>query len=158
MSKSIGPTLRHHWSLLSNKPLGKWLFSRLVGHMAPYSGTIGARVECLETGHGVVSLADRRKVRNHLGSIHAIALVNLAELVTGLTLMYSLPPYMRGILVGIEMKYLKKARGRLQAECFCEPAEAGVEQELRVSGEIRDADGDVVATAVASWLLGPEKN
>lgn len=158
MSQSIGPTLRRLWVKLSGKPFGKWLFSRMVGLMAPYSSTIGARVDVLEPGHGLVSLADRRKIRNHLGSIHAIALVNLAELVTGLTLMHSLPENMRGILVGIEMQYLKKARGRLQAECVCDVPEPGVEKEVRVVGEIRDCQGDIVAKGVATWLLGTEKS
>lgn len=158
MKESIGPTLRRYWRGLSDKPLGKWLFSRLVGWMAPYTATIGARVERLEPGHGVVSLTERRRVRNHLRSVHAIALVNLAEMVTGLTLMNSLPEGMRGILTGIEMHYLKKARGRLLAECQCEIPPDDSEREYRVQGEIRDADGDLVATAVATWLIGPEKS
>jgi acyl-coenzyme A thioesterase PaaI-like protein len=111
----------------------------------------------LEPGRGVVSLRERRRVRNHLRSVHAIALVNLAELVTGLTLMNSLPDGMRGILIGIEMRYLKKARGQLRAHCQCPIPQTSDEAELRIEGKIVDATGEVVATAVASWLIGPEK-
>lgn len=111
----------------------------------------------LQPGHGVVTLRERRQVRNHLRSVHAIALANLAELVTGLTLMNSLPDGMRGILTGIEMSYLKKARGQLRAECRCDIPRAGEEGELRVLGEIRDSDGELVASGVATWLVGPEK-
>jgi len=141
---------------LSGKPLGKWFFSRLVGYIAPYTATIGARVEVLEAGHGVVVLKDRRGVRNHLRSVHAIALVNLAEMVTGLTLMNSLPDGMRGILTGIQISYLKKARGRLVAECNCEIPRSGEEQKVIVTGEIKDRQGDAVAVAQATWLIGPE--
>lgn len=153
----MGPALRKYWSLLCNKPLGKWLFSYLVGRLAPYTGTISARVESLSPGHGLVSLKDRKPIRNHLNSIHAIALVNLGELTTGLALMNSLPEGMRGILVHIEMSYHKKARGTLVAECFCNvPAQASIEYEEKVTADIRDREGDVVATAVATWLIGPE--
>ncbi len=158
MSQSIGPRLRANWTRLSGLPFGKWLFSRMVGFMAPYSGSIGAIVEHLAPGHGVVLLHERRRVRNHLKSVHAIALINLAELVTGLTLMSSLPDGMRGILVGIEMRYVKKARGVLRAECQCETLKLSGELEIQVQGEIRDSAGDVVAVGVATWLIGPEKS
>ena len=85
-----------------------------------------------------------------------VAMVNLAEKVTGLTLLYSLPENSRGILVGIQMDYHKKARGLLTAECFCNMPRTNQEQEIPVEASIRDEAGDVVATAVARWLIGPE--
>jgi acyl-coenzyme A thioesterase PaaI-like protein len=157
MPQSIGPTLRKNWQRLSNKPFGKWLFSRMVGKMAPYSGTIGATVQQLDPGHGLITLREHRKVRNHLKSVHAIALVNLAELVSGLTLMNSLPDKTRGILTGIEMQYLKKSRGLLSAESFCDIPKSNGEQEIQVVAEIRNEAGELVAIGKASWKIGPEK-
>ena len=157
MAQSIGPLLRKYWGLLFRKPFGKWIFSRTIGFIAPYSGTISASVVHLEPGLGVVKLKEHRKVRNHLKSIHAIALVNLAEMVTGLTLMNSLPDDARGILTGIQMRYLKKARGVLTASCECEIPGTNEQQELQISGVIKNEQGEVVATAIASWLIGPEK-
>lgn len=157
MTQPIGPTLRNSWARLSGLPFGKWVFSRMVGFIAPYSGSIGAKVELLEPGHGVLTLNDRRKVRNHLKSVHAVALVNLAEMVTGLTLMNSLPDDTRGILTGIQMTYHKKARGLLTAECSCEIPQDSTETELLITGEIKNEQGEVVASAIASWLIGPEK-
>lgn len=157
MSQSIGPLLRKYWKLLSGKPFGKWVFSRAVGFMAPYSGTISAKVMHLEPGSGVVELKEHRKISNHLKSVHAIALVNLAEMVTGLTLMNSLPDSTRGILTGIQMHYHKKARGLLTAKCLCEIPQTNEQKELMISGEIINEQGEVVATAVANWMIGPEK-
>ena len=157
MAKSIGPYLRENWKRFSNKPGGKWLFSRLIGFTVPYTGSIAANVVLLEPGHGIVTLKERRKVSNHLRSVHAIALVNLAEMVTGLTLLSSLPDDTRGILTGIQIQYHKKARGMLSAECVCEIPETNEEKELRLSGEIKNEDNELVASAIATWCIGPEK-
>ena len=157
MAQSIGPQLRKYWQLFAGLPGGKWLFSNLLGLYVPYTGSIAARVETLQPGYGVVTLNDHRKVRNHLKSVHAIALVNLAEMATGLTLMNSLPDNTRGILTGIDMQFLKKARGRLSAECYCDIPSDNSQQEVQLDGEIRNSQGEVVATARANWLIGPEK-
>jgi len=94
-------------------------------------------------------------VRNHLRSVHAMALANLAEMATGLALMNSLPDNARGILTVFHMDYLKKARGSLLAECHCRIPDDNREQEYELSDEITDREGDVVARCRARWLIGP---
>jgi acyl-coenzyme A thioesterase PaaI-like protein len=155
MSQAIGPRLRKYWNFLSPLPGGKWLFTKIVGIMAPYSGTLGATVSQLRPGFGEVELRDRRRIHNHLNSVHAIALANLAELTTGLTLMNSLPDSTRGILVGIEMEYLKKARGQLRAACHCTTPPPGVNINIEVSTDIYNRQNEVVARGKALWRIGP---
>lgn len=156
MPQSIGPSLRRQWRRLRCLPGGKWVFSRVLGLIVPYTGTLAATVQVLAPGHCVVCLRDRRKVRNHLRSIHAIALCNLGEMATGLALLNSLPDDTRGILSGLSIDYLKKARGSLRAECHCKVPADNHKQEHELSGEIRDSDGDLVAVIKARWLIGPE--
>ena len=157
MSHSIGPALRQRWKRLSALPGGRWLFSRLLGRMAPYTGSIGARVDRLEPGYCRVMLKDRRAVRNHLRSIHAIALCNLGEVATGLALMNSLPDKTRGILTAICANYHHKARGTLFAECRCDIPPDNREQSCEIIATICDGRGETVTTVTATWLLGPEK-
>lgn len=142
MAQSIGPALRKHWRRLVTLPAGKRLFSRLLGKYVPYTGTLGAVIEVLEPGHCVVMLKERRKLRNHLHSVHAMALDSLGEMATGLALMNGLPDKMRGLL---------------RAECRCEIPSSNQDSELDVSCEIRDTAGDVVSVVTAHWLIGPEK-
>jgi|ERR1019366_2026682 acyl-coenzyme A thioesterase PaaI-like protein len=142
------------WRRLEPFPGGKWLFARMLGRRVPYTGSIGARIETLEPGHARVSLRDRRAVRNHLDSIHAIALANLCELATGLA-MLTAAGGSRGILVGLQMEYRKKARGHVFAECSCTPPVVTEPIEMRVAANISDAAGDIVAVATATWRLAP---
>jgi acyl-coenzyme A thioesterase PaaI-like protein len=141
------------WQRFSAVPGGRWLFSRAVGRMAPYTGSIGARVDELEPGRARVTLRDRRRVRNHLRSVHAIALANLGELATGLAMVSAMPPGMRGIPTTITIEYLKKARGTLSCTAAAELPEVTEPTSHEVRGDIRDAEDDVVATIRVTWRL-----
>jgi acyl-coenzyme A thioesterase PaaI-like protein len=154
-NESPGTRLRSLWERLAPLPGGRWIFSRILGLMVPYTASIGARVERFEPGWVVVALRDRRRVRNHLSSVHAIALANVGELATGLALLGAMGPEVRGILTGIEVRYLKKARGLLRAEARCEIPQVTDRLEHVVRADVVDPAGDVVATVEARWLLSP---
>ena len=123
--------------------------------MVPYSGTLGATVIRFDPGDVQVVLKDRRSVRNHLRSVHAIALANLGELSTGLAVLGALPATVRGILVGIDVRYTKKARGTLTADARCEIPNVVDPTDYSVQASIRDEQGDEVAVVTALWRLGP---
>ena len=150
-----GARLLASWRRLSRFPGGKRLFSLFVGWMTPYSGTIGARVAELEPGWCRVTLRDRRRVRNHLASVHAMALANLAEMASGLAVLVGLPAGVQGIVTGFSVSYHKKARGLLTAECRASGLQVTAEQEYEAAVAITDAAGDVVARATAKWRLRP---
>ena len=152
---SPGRQIRDAWDRFRRLPAGDRLFSWALGRMVPYSGSIGAVVRELAPGHARVELADRRRVRNHLDSIHAVALMNLAELSTGLALNTGLPDDARAILTRLTIEYGKKARGTLTSECSIEPPKTNERREVEVEAVIRDGSGDVVAKAAARWLVGP---
>jgi acyl-coenzyme A thioesterase PaaI-like protein len=141
-------------------PAGRWLFSRIICLKAPYFASIAPRIEALAPNLGVATLRHRRRVTNHIGSVHAIALCNLAEFVGGLTCDASIPPGMRWIPKGMRVEYLKKAMGAMRATATPEfapmQAEAGYELPMRV--EVTDAAGDVVFRACIAMWVSPKRN
>ena len=153
--ESPGAQLQTLWVRLSPFPGGRWFFNKILGWKIPYTGGLGARILTLEPGHVKVQLRERRAVRNHLQSIHAIALANLGELTTGLALVGAMPESIRGILVGLDVSYTKKARGTIESEATCEIPEVCEPMDYWVNAKIRDNSGDIVAEIRAHWRLGP---
>ena len=149
--------IRQAWDLLSGVPGGKAVFSRIVGRTAPYTGTIRAQVSVLRTGHAEVVMRDHKSLRNHLDCLHAIALANVAELAGNVALFYSMPDDARFIVSGMEIEYLKKARGTITAigESPVPPTSARAAYDVHVS--LRDASGEEVAKAVLHSLVGPKR-
>lgn len=144
------------WRRLRGLPGGRWLFSRMIGWMAPYTGTIRAEVMDLAPGYSKWRLRDRRRVRNHLNSVHAVALVNLAEVASGTAMLAALPAGTRGIVRGLSIEYMKKARGMLTAECRCSPPVSVTgETDYTVTATICNTAGETVATASVIWRLAP---
>ena len=144
------------WQRLHHLPGGAWLFSKILGYVIPYTGSIGATVKILEPGFAQIHLRDRRRVRNHLNSIHALALANLGEVTSGLAMLGALSANTRGIPTRVSIDFFKKARGHLVAESRCSvPASITENTDFEIYADIRDDAGDVVARTTVIWRLGP---
>ncbi|HVO30400.1 MAG TPA: DUF4442 domain-containing protein, partial [bacterium] len=104
------------WKGLQRWPAG--LGNRAVDLFAkvyvPHAARMGFHLEVLDERHIEASMPDRRRNRNHLDSLHAMALAHLGEFTCGVLLLYAVAPKgYRTILRKYEIEYLAKARGRV---------------------------------------------
>jgi len=140
-------------------PAGHWLFSRAVCFKAPYFGTIAPRFTVLEDGRCEAVIRDRRAVHNHIGTVHAIALCNLAELVGGVMTDASLPKGMRWIPKGMTVQYLKRAQGTQRAVATptvpLVASDAGYDFPVNV--DVFDPAGDKVFNALITMWVSPKR-
>lgn len=156
-AEAHGNPVRPMWDRLHGLPGGKWLFSFLVGRAARYTGTIGARVESLRPGFARVTMRDRPLVRNHIRCVHAVALANLAELTGNVALAYSLPDDARFIVAGMDLRYVRKARGTITGTAECPIPETSATVDFEVPVQLHDAAGELVVSAILHSRVGPKK-
>ena len=140
-------------------PAGHWLFSRAVCLKAPYFGTIAPRIVSLEPNRCEVRIRDRRRVHNHIGTVHAIALCNLAELAAGVMTDATLPPSMRWIPKGMTVEYLKKANGTMHGVATPDVpvVESASGYELPVTVIVKNDAGEAVFRASIEMWVSPRK-
>lgn len=142
--------LLDRWKFFLAVPGGRWIFARLLGWLVPYVGPLAIDVEELTKGQARVSMRERWSLRNHVRSIHAVALVNLGEVTANLALTTLQPKGGRFIVTGVQAEYLKKARGlvtcRVQLGTDWSAISEGV-------AEITDGDGDLVCRLRVGWNL-----
>ena len=79
-------------------------FSAMIGQVAPYFASIAPQMVELRPGYAEVRFAKRREVLNHIGTVHAIALCNAAELAAGSMTDASIPDGCRWIPKGMTVE------------------------------------------------------
>lgn len=146
-------TLKTWWGRLEPLPGGRWLFGKILGFIVPYSGTVSPTIIKLSKGHAELSLKDCRRHRNHLRSLHALAIANVGELTTGLALHFAMGEKDRAILTNLSVDFLKKARGTLQSIANADIPKEEEKGIVVVEAHIYDAQKQLVAKVRASWLL-----
>ena len=145
------------WNRLSTKPMGKWLFGKAVCFHAPYFSTIKPRFEEFKPGYARVSMKKRRAVENHLGTVHAIAVCNLAECGAGTLMEASLPSSLRWLPKSMSVQYLKKSETDLTAECIAADLGDGPPRDVIVSVDVKDTGGNIVVHADITMYISPRK-
>lgn len=145
------------WQRLETMPFGKWIFSRAICWKAPYFASIHPRFEELRPGYARVSMRKRRSVTNHIGTVHAIAMCNLAEIAAGTMTEISIPATMRWLPKGMQVQYLKKAASDVEAVANAAEVVEGPGRDVPVTVDVKDRAGEVVCRAVITMWVTPRK-
>lgn len=97
------------------RQVGAEQFSQMIGELSPYFTSIAPQFVELRAGYAEVRFAKRHEVLNHLGTVHAIALCNAAELAAGTMTDASIPSGHRWIPRGMSVEYLALGTGDIRA-------------------------------------------
>lgn len=138
--------------------LGKRIFTAAYTFKAPYFGSIAPRVVDMRPNYGEVVVPNRRRNRNHIGTVHAIAVCNGLEMAMGSLAEATVPDDKRWLPKGMEVAYLAKSTG--DVTCVAETDQAqwdGDDRNLpvRVRGVL--ADGTVVVEGTIHLWVTPKK-
>lgn len=146
------------WQKLSPLPGGKLLFSKVVANKAPYFKTIDPRFTVLEPGRCEITAKKRRAVHNHIGTFHAIAVCNMAEVAMGILAEAMTPATHRWIPKTMTVNYLKKAETDLRAVATW-PLDVvfTAAQDFAIPVEVFDTRGQLVFTASITCWISPKK-
>lgn len=147
------------WRKLAERPLGKRLFTAAVVVRAPYFRTVQPTVEAMSPGRAEVRGPKWWGVHNHIGTYHAIAACNLAELAMGMLAEATVPASHRWIPKGMTVAYVAKATTSLRAVAQVDDVPTfGTEPfDLPVPVSVTDRAGTEVVRAVITIRVSPKR-
>ncbi|MGY4827587.1 hotdog fold domain-containing protein [Sphaerotilaceae bacterium SBD11-9] len=135
-------------NLVLFRQLGPQNFSAAIGNVAPYFASIDPQFVDLRKGFAEVRIRNQRKVHNHIGTVHAIALCNGAELVAGTCTDVSIPEGARWLPVGMTVQYLAKAKTDIRVVTEAETVDWSQSGNIEVPVAAYDSEGTKVMGAV----------
>lgn len=146
------------WRRCASVPGGKWAFARLVCLKAPYFDTIRPRFQELRPECCRIAIRKRRAVLNHIGTVHAIAMCNMAELAGGTMTDVMIPATHRWIPRGMTVLYLKKATTSLVAVATPESEpDWAAPADYKVAVVVRDREDEPVFRASITMWVTPRR-
>ena len=119
-------------------------FSQLICQMAPYFSTINPEFIALKPGYSEAKVAKCREIQNHIGTVHAIAMCNLAELVAGTLTDATIPDGARWIPKGMTVQYLAKAKTDIRGVATSEGIDFSESGDKVICVDVFDTDDTIV--------------
>ena len=148
-------------SLLPGKA-GERARSALLGRVVPLVGTAGLRIEEMTVERGVTSVHNRRKVRNHIGQLHAAAMALLAETASGFVVAMNLPGDKLPLIKTLRVDFKKRTRGAMRAVATLTDAQRDKMRteprgDVAVEVHVTDASGAEPIRCEMIWAWVPRK-
>lgn len=142
--------------------LQSFLLSQLFGRAVKFAGTAGIQIQQLNFQQARLVQKNRRKVQNHIGSVHAAAMALLGESATGFLVGMHVPDDRLPLLKSMHLDYVKRATGQLTAIASLTPEQiANIRNqekgEVTVQVQLLDEVGVEPVLAQFVWAWVPKK-
>ena len=132
------------------------------GKMVKFTGTTGIKIESLNDRRAVISLKNKKSVQNHIGSVHAVAGILIAESATGYLVGMNVPDTSVPVIKTIKADYVKRAKGNMKAVATLTDEQVAAMQtldkgETTVPVVVTDADGKEPILMEMVWAWTPKR-
>ncbi|MEN0050515.1 MAG: DUF4442 domain-containing protein [Bacteroidota bacterium] len=139
-----------------------WVLSFAVGKVVKLVGTTGCSFDLMTKEKVVISLRNKTKVQNHIGQIHAAAMILLAETATGMVVGMNVPDDRLPLIKSIESKFVKRSKGKMQAIATLTQAQRQLilneeKGEVTVPVKVTDETGNEPIICKMVWAWIPKK-
>lgn len=136
--------------------------STLFGTTVKFTGTTGIKVEELTNSHSIVTLKNKKSVQNHIGSVHAVASVLIAESATGYLIGMNISDECVPVIKTIKADYVKRAKGDMRAEASLtkeqiKDIQSSTKGETVVKVKVTDAENKEPILMEMVWAWTPKK-
>lgn len=136
--------------------------SLVLGKVVPFTGTARLRFELVTPEKVIISLGNRRRVRNHIGGLHAAAMALLAETATGFCVGLNVPDDKLPLIKTLKVDYLRRAQGDMRAVATLRPDQIEAirtleKGETTVPVTLTDASGPEPIRAEMVWAWVPRQ-
>lgn len=144
------------------KAYPSWLLSFAVGRIVKFTGTAGISYDLMSRDKVVVSMKNRSKVRNHIGQIHAAAMMLLAETATGMVLGMNVPDDKIPLLKYMNTKFIRRSQGRMQAEAILNEEQqqhimTTEKGDVIIQVKVTDESGEEPVLCEVCWAWVPKR-
>ncbi len=148
------PSVLELYSKATRLPQGQRIFSALFALKAPYFGTVRPRFTELRPNHAELVIHKRRKVQNHIGTVHVIAICNGLEAAMGALAEATVPAHKRWIPKGMQVDYTAKATSDITCIAETDPEQwTGEDPDVPVRVRaVRDDGTTVVQGVIRLWV------
>lgn len=142
---------------LSGVPQGKRLFSLAFSQFAPYFATIHMNVVEMKPHFAQVTIPKRRRVHNHIKTVHVIAIANGLEAAMGLLAEATTPEGMRWLPKGMDLRYTGLANSDIVCTATTTEADWAAAPDVPVTVVAKRSDGTVVVEGTIHLWVTPKK-
>ena len=136
--------------------------STFLGKFVKFTGTTGIKIEELTDKRAVITLKNKKSVQNHIGSVHAVASILIAESATGYLIGMNIPDSSVPVIKTIKADYVKRAKGDMKAVASLtnkqvEQIRTQEKGETVVKVTVTDADNKEPILMEMVWAWTPKK-
>ncbi len=92
-----------------------WLLTKLFCSQVKYANTTGISIRAIESNRVEIDIANKKKVQNHIGGVHAVAAALMVESATGIVFGINLQDSKLPLLKSMKVNFNRRMQGALKA-------------------------------------------